>query len=130
MPVRDPRRRGRVREVDDRALRVVGRDRGLAVGRAREEPARLALGVHRALPRQVGILPQREPHAAVAEPVDESAGFGERLLVPLVIARVEHARGATAEPERIEVDDIEWQVAPPHALDHGFHLGAVPVHAA
>ena len=125
-----PRRRLRVREVDDGGVGIDGGRRRLALRGGGEEAARLALRERVAVARHVGVLPEGEPHPPRSQPDDEAARIGKRFLVPDEVARVEHPGRAAAEPERVDMDDVERQVSRAHPLDDRLHLGAVPVHAA
>src|SRR5207244_6747001 len=104
--------------------------RGGAVRVAGEVAVRLAFTGHLAVVVDVGYLPEAEPEAALAEPIDEAWWVGEGLLVPLEVAAVESLVFASLKPERVEVDDIAGDVQLAQALDDAFDLLAVAVHAA
>ena len=83
-----PRRRLRVREVDDGGVGIDGGRRRLALRGGGEEAACLALRERVAVARHVGVLPEGEPHPPRSQPDDEAARIGKRFLVPDEVARV------------------------------------------
>src|SRR5207244_4419024 len=120
-----------VREVDEQRLfGIFDGFRRAAIRVAGEVAIRLAFAGHLAVVVDVWYLPEAEPEAALAEPIDEAWWVGEGLLVPLEVAAVEPLVFASLKPERVEVDDIAGNVQFAQALDDAFDLLAVAVHAA
>ena len=119
-----------VGEVDDGGVAVLRGGRRGAVRQADEVAPPERLAVRGGVAVNVGVLPERELHPALAQPLDEALRVGEGLVVPDEVAGVEEVLLSLLHPERVQVGDIERDAELPEPGDHLFHLGTVPVHAA
>src|SRR5207253_2839280 len=121
-----PRRRRRIREVDDRAephtalgaLTPDDRVINAAVWPAKEVAVRRALPVERALQRDVGVDPQTIVEPFAMELGQEALWIGEAGRVPLEVAP-----HVGALPERVQMEDVAGDALGAQAARHLEHRG-------
>ena len=101
-----------------------------AVARARQISPLLPLSVQLGVPPDIGVLPQGEAEAALAQPGHQLLRLPEALSAPAEMAAIPLTALAPLQPQGVQMDHVARDARIPQARDDALHLPSVAVHAA